>query len=126
MDPSVDTFRQLLDKAAGHGPQGIALFIGLCVQFAHRAEKLLDSLPAPVTPKEPSQPADDVALSPMQSARETGWTPGRRKPGQRNGYSPRWFYDHADELPFRIGGKGFRPVRFSRNGLRTWLSARAR
>lgn len=72
--------------------------------------------------EEPSQGEPDAALTAGQSARLSGWQRGNGTEG-RAGFSPRWFYDHADELPFRVGGKGRRPVRFSRRGLRAWLSA---
>lgn len=69
-----------------------------------------------------SQEEPDEAITAGQSARLSGWHRGRSN-GDRGGFSPRWFYDHADELPFRIGGRGRHPVRFSRNGLREWLRA---
>ena len=74
---------------------------------------------------EPSQAEPDAALTARQCALDSGWTPRARHHGQAtSGFSPRWFYDHADELPFRVGGRGRKPVRFSRNGLRAWLRAR--
>lgn len=74
-------------------------------------------------PEKVSQEEPDEAMTAGQCARESGWRRGAR-PGDRGGFSPRWLYDHADELPFRIGGAGRRPVRFSRRGFRAWLRAR--
>src|SRR5262245_47794574 len=69
---------------------------------------------------EASQEEPDEALTACQCAGLSGWKRSAA-PGQRAGFSPRWFYDHADELPFRIGGRGRTPIRFSSRGLRAWL-----
>lgn len=73
--------------------------------------------------EKPSQADPDQALTAGQSARLSGWKRSAA-PGDRAGFSPRWFYDHADELSFRIGGSGRHPVRFSRRGLCAWLAAK--
>lgn len=73
--------------------------------------------------QEPAQSEPDQAITAGQCARLSGWK-RRAAPGDRAGFSPRWFYDHADELPFRIGGRGHHPVRFSRRGYSAWLRAR--
>lgn len=60
------------------------------------------------------------ALSAAECARATGWRAGQTP---RRGWSPRWFYDHADDLPFAIRKGG--TVRFLRTGFLRWLATRA-
>lgn len=92
-------------------------------------QTLNDAIPPPPEgtrvgqPQEVSQPDPDEALTACQCARLSGWKRSA-PPGERAGFSPRWFYDHADELPFRIGGRGRRPVRFSRRGYDAWFRSR--
>lgn len=123
----------MLEDAAARGPDALCLLIGLCLAYARRAESALADLVTPprtVTLSPEPRPSDgpDSALTAAQAARETGWTPQRdRRDGQPGaGWSARWFYEHADELPFTIRRPGDRAVRFSRAGLRAWIAAGGR
>lgn len=85
--------------------------------------RLMGGEPMRVSPRETVTTEPDQALTAGQCARLSGWK--RQAPaGERAGFSPRWFYDHADELPFRIGGPRRQPVRFSKRGYNAWLAAR--
>lgn len=59
------------------------------------------------------------ALNAREAATETGW---RR--GGHTGFSPRWFYVHAGELPFTVKAGPHGPIRFSKTGLLVWLRGR--
>jgi hypothetical protein len=71
-------------------------------------------------PKEPEPVEDGPALSALECAKESGWRVGQVP---RRGYSPRWFYEHAAELPFALRRRG-RVLRFSAAGFRRWLASR--
>jgi len=125
----------LLEDAAERGPEALCSLVALCRLYGRRAERALAAAVGPVTAEgtvtrggPALAPAEeDAALTATQAARETGWRTARdRQPGERPaGFSARWFYDHARELPFAIRPGG-RAVRFSRAGLRAWLAAGGR
>lgn len=124
--PVLHALAQIRAAVRTHKGQDLGLLYQMLLGLSLYA--LTESLPVPIEtaplgqPQEASQAEPDEAMTAGQSARLSGWK-RRAAPGERAGFSPRWFYDHADDLPFRIGGRGRTPVRFSRRGLCAWLSA---
>lgn len=132
--------RLYLAAHAVAGIDALASFAALSIFYARKARQEIrarlergdGAVTAPETvtrPREaPLASTEDAALTAAQAARETGWTPiHERPPGQQpSGFSARWFYDHASELPFTVRRPGDRAVRFSRAGLRAWLAAGGR
>lgn len=70
---------------------------------------------------EPAEVPEELgpALSAKECAYESGWRQGQTI---RRGFSPRFFYDHASDLPFAI--RHGRSLRFTRAGFLRWLAAR--
>lgn len=64
-----------------------------------------------------SPPESGPAMSAKECAAASGW-----ERGKRTGFSPRWFYEHWNELPFAVKGTG-NARRFAGPGFRRWLAA---
>ena len=112
----------MLDEAkAASGVQSLAVFAALCIVYSDEARREMGyRLNGPKREPVPEPKAEHgPAMSARECAHESGW-----RKGQRTGFSPRFFYDHAADLPFTI--RHGRSLRFARPGFTRWLSAQKR
>lgn len=120
-DEWLDFGRQVISRARDdHELQHVEAWAEI-LSIEARVERLsrVNAPPPPTEPPEEYGPA----MSAAECAHASGWRAGQVV---RRGYSPRWFYDHWDELPFAIRPQQGRTRRFASGGFLRWLAAHKR